>query len=175
VLACLGGALGFALAGPIVTFFTAANPGAAAARLRIGVDGAVMAFALGVTIVTSVILAWAPAALFTRMSLHSTLQSGRGESGAASRIRLRVLLVSEVALTVVLLVAAGLLLRSFVRVTQVDAGFSSDHVLTGTAHQRPRPGPEILRDVLDRTAALPGARASAVSDWCRPRSRDGRR
>ncbi len=169
VLAGLGGVFGLLLALPTVRFFTKANPGHLPRAEVIGLDASVLLFAVGLAIVTSLLLAWAPTRMFSQLArLQSTLRSGRSDSGAGQWARLRLLLISEVALTMVLLVGAGLLLRSFLEVTHVNAGFSPDHLLTAYLRSNdPQAGRQFYATLLDRTAALPGVQGSAVSD-CMP-------
>lgn len=131
----------------------------------IGVDPYALLFALLVTLGTSLAVAWAPAALFSKLDLHSTLKSaGRGGAGIAGRSRFRPLLVSEVSLAMVLLVAAGLLLRSFWAVEHVNPGFRPDHLLT--AYLRTNDygdARSFFPELVERAAGLPGVEVSAVS------------
>src|SRR5262249_7675842 len=95
-------------------------------------DASVLAFTLLISLLTGLLFGLLPALLSTRQGLNVALKdSGRGLAEGLHRSRLRsVLITSEVALSVVLLVAAGLMLRSFIKMLEVDRGFRRDHLLT---------------------------------------------
>jgi putative ABC transport system permease protein len=131
VLAAIGGvaglALGFALIRPLV-LYTQLN--AIAPNLQVGIDGAVLAFTLAITLLTGVVFGVFPALSAARPDLNDELKSGVRGSTSGSRRRLQsILIVSETALTVVLLVCAGLLLRSFFHAYSAELGFQRDHAL----------------------------------------------
>ena len=97
-----------------------------------GLDPRVLVFALGVTLVTGVLFGLAPAFGATRMNLVEALKEGGQRSGgSASAPRLRnALVISQVALALVLVVAAGLLVRTFYHLVRANAGFDATHVVT---------------------------------------------
>jgi len=97
-----------------------------------GLDLRVLAFALGVTLITGILFGLAPAIGATRMNLVEALKEGGQRSGgSASAPRLRnALLISEVALALVLVVSAGLLVRTFYHMVHANAGFDATHVVT---------------------------------------------
>jgi putative ABC transport system permease protein len=133
LLAVAGGSAGLALAWGGVRFLTA-NLGDQIAFPRIdaiGLDARVLAFTAIVALLSGVIFGFAPALTSAAINLNDALKEG-GRSGSAGRAgKLRsVFVVIEVALALVLLVGAGLLLRSFARVLSTDPGFSADHVMT---------------------------------------------
>src|SRR5262249_30711570 len=130
VLASWGGALGWALAMSLVRLFTRLNIGNLPRGEMIRMDSRVLAFALGITLLASLLLAWAPAMAFSKLDLNATLRTGRAEAGAEAKARFRFLLVSEVSLAIVLVAGAGLLVRSFLEVQQVDPGFRRDRLMT---------------------------------------------
>jgi putative ABC transport system permease protein len=130
VLASLGGALGLTLAVSIVRLFTSLHIGNLPRGEMIGTDSHVLAFTLVITLLMSLLLAWAPSVAFSNPDLNATLKAGRPEGGAAARARFRLLLVSEVSLTIVLVVGAGLLVRSFWQVEHVDPGFQPERLMT---------------------------------------------
>ena len=111
----------------------------------------------------------APAWQASRANLTQTLQEG-GRSSTGSRQRLRsALVVSEIALTLAVLVGAGLLIRSFWRLQQVDSGFDARNVLMMQISVKPAPekarGLRIfLNNYCKRSAALPGVKSVAVAD-----------
>src|SRR5207237_5470064 len=93
-------------------------------------DGPVLAFALGISLLTGVAFGLVPALRLSGARLQSTLRAGgRGVAGAGDGVRLRdALVVAEVALAVVLVTGAGLMARSFVALLDVDPGFRPEHV-----------------------------------------------
>ncbi|HUK91012.1 MAG TPA: ABC transporter permease, partial [Blastocatellia bacterium] len=99
---------------------------------NIGVDGTVLAFTMGVSVVTGVVFGIAPALQASKVNLSDSLkEGGRSGAGGARRNRLRgVLVVAEVALAMVLLVSAGLLIRSFGKLQRTPAGIDPSNILT---------------------------------------------
>jgi putative ABC transport system permease protein len=168
LLALCGGGLGIvmalwgldALAGLIPDDIPRLNP--------LAVDARVLIFTAGVAVLTGVLFGLVPALQVSRPQLQSTLgESGRGAtSGTHLRMR-QLLLVGEVAVSLTLLVGAGLLLRSFIRLRGVDPGFDSRDVLTAAI-----PLPEnvyhdaemvsFYRRLMERLDAMPGAKQSAA-------------
>ncbi len=144
----------------------------------IGVGWGVLVFAVAVSVTAGVIFGLAPAWLMSGVDLIDTLrQEGRGSKGSPGRSRARqILVVSELALSLVLMVAAGLLLRSFWDLFKVPPGFNPDRVM---AIQTWLPGPNdpsqdsyrtatqeavLLREVLRRSRTLPGVQEAAIGD-----------
>jgi putative ABC transport system permease protein len=99
---------------------------------QIGVDWRVIVFTFGVSLLTGLLFGLVPALRMSRPDLHEILkEGGRGASGSARRRRFRdLLVVAETALSLVLLIGAGLMLKSFHRLQGVDAGFAGEHLLT---------------------------------------------
>jgi putative ABC transport system permease protein len=128
-VAVAGGVIGLLIAFWGVGALVASAPDSIPRLREVGVDGRVVVFTAIVSLVTGVLFGLAPAVTASRATLHETLKeggrtsAGRGRAGA-------VLVVSEVALSLVLLVAAGLLIRSFVRLQDVAPGFDSANLLT---------------------------------------------
>jgi predicted permease len=144
----------------------------------IGVGWGVLVFAVAVSVAAGTIFGLAPAWLMSGVDLIGTLrQEGRGSTGSHGRSRARqILVVSELALSLVLMVAAGLLLRSFYDLFKVPPGFNPDRVM---AIQTWLPGPNdpnqdtyrtatqeavLLREVLRRSRTLPGVQEAAIGD-----------
>ncbi|HEX8160427.1 MAG TPA: ABC transporter permease [Pyrinomonadaceae bacterium] len=133
-------------------------------------DGRVTAFTIAVTGLTGVAFGLAPALQASRVELHEALKEGeRGASAGAARARLRAaLVVSEVALSLVLLAGAGLLLKSFVRLRGVDPGFDARRVLTTalSLSKTKYPGTEQRRahfaEIVERVRAVPGVESAAA-------------
>lgn len=130
LLALLGGALGMGVAVAGVRALIALSPPGLPRLDAIGVDTAAFVFALSITTLIGVLTGLIPAAQISRGQLHLGLQkSGRRAATDHSRVR-RALVVTEVALALVLLVSAGLLLRSMQRLLGVDPGFDTSHLMT---------------------------------------------
>jgi len=130
LLAFLGGAAGFLLARVGVRVLVALVPAGLPRVNAIHIDGAVFAFALSVTAVVGVVVGLVPALQSNRGELNLVLHgSGRVAGGSHHAMR-RTLVVAEVALALVLLISAGLLLRSLQRLFSVDPGFDGSHLLT---------------------------------------------
>jgi predicted permease len=133
LLALLGSALGLAFAWLGIKALVLISPRDLVSLQSVGLNLTVLLWTLGVSILTGIIFGLAPAVHISRLNLNDSLkEGGKSESGQASGSRrLRsALVVSEIALAVVLLASAGLLIRSFMRLQQVDRGFNTDNVLT---------------------------------------------
>ena len=132
LLALAGGSLGLALAAWSIAALGQFGPANLPRLHEIAIDWRVLAFTLLVSLATGIIFGLVPALSSVRSDLNSILKtSGRGTTGTRSRARLRNgLVVSEIASCVVLLVGAGLLIRSFANLESVQPGFRADHVLT---------------------------------------------
>ena len=130
LLSAIGGALGLLLATWIVKLFVASRPVTIPRIDLVGVDGRVIAFAAALSIVTGVVFGLVPALRASSPDMLSSLKQG-GRGGAAPSRRFRsALVVVEVALALVLLVGAGLMIRSFARLMGIDPGFEADGVVT---------------------------------------------
>jgi predicted permease len=165
VLALFGGALGVLLALNIVHLLKRLNLENLPRAQMTGIDVGVLLFALSMTLLASVVLAWAPSATFSRLDLNSALKSKRAEVGASGRCRFQLLLISEVSLTIVLLVAAGLLVRSFRQAERINAGFQPDHLLLAYLRTdfHGADGGVFFSEALDRIARMSGVRAAALA------------
>ncbi len=132
VLSLLGGALGALIAAVASRALLALNRDMLSPVFRVGFDGRVLAFALTVSVVAGAAFAVVPALSAARADLHSAVRSqGRSDTGgeSAGRVR-RTLITAQVALAAILLVGAGLLIRSFAATLRVQPGLSTDHVLS---------------------------------------------
>jgi predicted permease len=172
LLALVGGALGVALAWSSVRTLVALGgdylPRAADVRLDLGV----LAFAVGVTLLTGLVSGLWPALRASSPRLSAALrEGGRGSSGGAASHRARAALVgAEVALAVVLVTGAGLMLRSFQRLTSVDPGFRAEGALLARFHLEangppPWPFPEERRRVIERVRQIPGVTAAGATTF----------
>jgi predicted permease len=133
-------------------------------------DWRVLAFTSGISLFTGLLFGLAPAWHAAHVVTHESLkEGGRGNTagGASQRVR-RALIVSEIALSLVLLAGAGLLIKSFLRLQQVDPGFNPDNVLTmrialpQQRYQKPEQVANFYREVLARIRQLPGVEAAGA-------------
>ena len=171
LLAFLGGALGLLLAiwgtGLVESVGSKINP----MFHDIGVDMRCLAFTFGLSIITGLIFGLAPALQISKPNLAESLkEAGRGSGASASRNGLRsVLVVSEIAITLVLLVCAGLLIRTVMRLRNVDTGFNAQNILAMNiglpSIKYPKPENQIsfFKEVTERIAALPGVKAAGTT------------
>lgn len=171
VLAFLGGGLGLLLAFWGTELVVKAGSQINPMFQGIRVDLRVLGFTFGISIITGLIFGLAPALQISKPNLVESLkESGRGSGPSSSRNRLRsALVVSEIAMTLVLLICAGLLIRTVTRLRNVDTGFNAQNVLTMTlglpASKYPKPENYIAfnKQVTERIAALPGVKAAGTT------------
>lgn len=172
LLALSGGALGLALAWGLVRLLVAASPQEFPRLQEVNVDLSVLGFTFGVSLITGLLFGLGPALAATRQTLGGFLkEGGRGSTAGRAHNRLRGLLViGEVALSLVLLVSAGLLIRSFMRLLEVKPGFNPDRMVTMwlnfTSERYASKGrsTQFLDQLLPHVAALPGVEGVAVSN-----------
>ena len=164
LLSACGSSLGLVVAYAGLRVLRSFNPGNLPRMESIGIDVDVLLFTTAVAIATGILFGLAPAWQASKINVLSGLKKGgRTSSSGASGHKLRDgLVVSEIAFSVVVLVAAGLLVKSLDRLMHVETGFVSEHllsvpVLLVNVEQSQRP--EVLRQVVDRVAALPGITA----------------
>jgi len=169
VLAAGGSLLGVLMAAWGVDALVAASPVSTAGFGDVGLDLRVLGYTALVTVLTGLAFGLAPFVTLTRLRVTSALKdAARGSSTAGGRRVRGALVVAEVAVSLVLLVGAGLLVRSFVRLLAVDPGYRTDHVLTAplnapASRYAERPQIAAFYDrVLDRAHALPGVRRAAL-------------
>ena len=170
MLAVGGGVLGLALARWSVTSLVALNPNLPRAS-EVGVDWHVMVFTLGLSIATGLLFGLAPALQTSRANLQETLKDGSrsGTADFAGRNVRRGLVIAEVALSLTLLVGAGLLIKSVARLEGVDPGFDPRNVLVFNLNL-PRAKyssdtAQILffQQLMPRLNAIPGAKAAGMT------------
>ena len=162
ILGLAGGVFGLLLVlATMKSLITLIPPGTP--RLEnIGIDWRVLGFALGVSLLTSILVGLVPAIRSSRHDLQSSLKDGRQLSALGGRQRLRrVLVTAEVAVALVLLVGGGLLARSFSEMLSVNPGFNPENVLTfqmttGWSEMQVDQRAAFYNEVVDRVANLPG-------------------
>lgn len=162
VLALAGGVAGLLLAAAGVSLLVAYGPADLPRLHEVRMDGVVMAFAAGITVVAGLVLGLLPAAGLSRRPLAALLRdASRGSTAGRGRHRVRqLLIVGQVAMALVLLVGSGLMLQSVARLGAVDPGFRADGLLTtgvslGAQPDRAR-AVTFYHRVLDEAATLPG-------------------
>jgi putative ABC transport system permease protein len=171
LLAVVGGAIGIGVAWLTIDMLTTFVGRFTSRTGEITLDPMVLAFTLGVSIVTGLLFGTLPA-LGSRVDLVAALKQGGGQAGdAGSRKRIQsVLIVAQVAVSVMLLVGAGLLLASFLRLQRVETGYRSDGVLSaqifGNFSRYPNINAQrkLYLPVLERLQAVPGVSAAAITN-----------
>jgi predicted permease len=175
LLGLAGGAAGILIANWCLYVVRTINPGNIPRMGEIGLDLRVLGFTFAVSILTGIVFGAVPALRAARVDLNTTLKSGgRSSQGVGGfnpgRHRLRALLVmAEMGLSLMLLVGAGLLIRSFVRLAQVSPGFNAEGVITmrlavGGPKYRAQPGAanpvlQFYQQVRERVQRLPGVQS----------------
>ena len=178
LLSLLGGTLGVLLAGAGLRFLGAFVPSDLASVKETGLNGLVLSFTLAVSFLAGIVCGLIPAAQTLKQDLHDILKEGTRTAGAAGGQRIRsVLVVSEIALALIPLVGAGLLIRSFHRLLEVNPGFQRDHILVMEVDQPQLPPAEQAKltseqqidlarkqssqfdELVQRIQALPGTKA----------------
>ncbi len=169
VLALAGGTAGLAVAWAGLRGLLALAPASLPRAESIGIGGAVLWFTLGVSLATGLIFGLIPALHGTRANLQGRLKERTATAQAGGKWLRSGLVVAEVTLAVVVLVGAGLLVRSFWELQRLDPGFRTEGLLTmqlSPADRSYAKGPEVIsyyRRVMDKASALPGVAAVTVA------------
>jgi len=174
LLSFIGGAAGLLVAQSVLHLVRTINPGNIPRLEEIGISGTVLAFTFGVALFTGILFGLAPVWRVLAPDLVASLKAG-GQKGSSpgslrlSKNRLRgLLVVSQLALSLILLAGAGLLIRSFVRLQNVPPGFNPDHVLTmqvvvtGPNYRDDKPVVQFYQQLEDRVSHLPGAKSTGL-------------
>ena len=172
LLAVAGGVLGMAIATAGIWLVRSFGPQDLPRLYEAGVDLRVFAFASAVTLFTGILFGLAPAVGATRLDLVESLKEGGQKSGAGrSHPRLRsALVVSQIALALVLVIASGLLVRTFYQLLASDSGFRSQHVLTfelsltGAQYPDREPIARFYQQALPRLRSIPGVEAAGITE-----------
>ncbi len=170
LLSALGGLLGLTLAVAAVKVLGRFGPANIPRLTEIAIDGRVLAFTFAISLVTGVVFGLVPALRASRLDLNDVLrEGGRGGVGTSAfglghhQLR-RMLIAGEVALSLVLLIGAGLLVRSYERITSASPGFDPTNVLSfrlalpGFRYKTPEAVIAFYKRLEDRLAVLPGVR-----------------
>ena len=169
LLATLGGTLGMLVAELGVRALVALSPPGLPRASAIVIDGTVFAFGLGLTTLIGLAVGLIPAVHASRGDLHLGLQQSSRRAAGGHQLTRRTLVVAEVALALVLMVSAGLLLRSLQRFFAVAPGFDASHLLTmqvqtsGHRFDDDRTTHRFFADALDAVRRVPGVRAAAFT------------
>jgi putative ABC transport system permease protein len=184
LLALLGGVLGMLLAFWGIWIFVALAPTWFARTAEISIDATVLGFTLGIALFTGILFGLAPALKASKPDLNESLKETQRPSAGRSRHTGRnLLVVAEIGLALVLLVGAGLMINSFLRLQGVDPGFDPNNVLTaefllggpkyfqqleGNTKRVTPQGVIFFQQVLERLRALPGVVSASVSHMAPP-------
>ena len=168
MLSTLGAVVGLTLVWWGIGLFAALIPPSIMRLEQVSVDIRVLAFTMGLSILTGVLFGLAPAMQASKLDLSEALKEGsRGTAGTGHRLR-NLLVVSEIALALVLLIGAGLLVRSFLHVLDVKPGFEPSNLLTmkvsadGTRYQDDVRVRAFYDEVLNRVSNIPGVKVAAI-------------
>ncbi|HKW32031.1 MAG TPA: ABC transporter permease [Candidatus Acidoferrum sp.] len=174
LLGLLGGAAGLLVAQLSLYVVRTMNPGNIPRLEDIAINATVLAFTFGIALITGVLFGAAPVWRAIKVDLNTSLKAGgrSGQSEGGLHVRrhsLRgLLIVSELTLSLMLLIGAGLLIRSFVRLQSVPTGFTTEHILTmeiaatGRKYREDNPVVNFYREIESRIAHLPGVVAEGV-------------
>jgi len=175
IVALIGGVGGVLVAFWGIDALRASNPGDAAkfaaGWYQLGINAKVLLFTLGLSLASGIVFGLAPALQMSKPNLNSSLkEGGRHTSGSSHRLRSS-LVVFEVALSLMLLVSAGLLTRSFLSLLRTNPGFNSDNILTmslvlpGLKYKELPQRAAFYSDLVQRIKAYPGVESAAVVNY----------
>ena len=174
LLGLLGGAAGLLVAQLSLFVLRTINPGNIPRLDEIGINGTVLAFTFGLSLVTGILFGLAPALRAIKVDLNSSLKAGGRSAQSSGGLHLKrhhlrgLLVVTELAFSLMLLIGAGLLIRSFVRLQSVAPGFTTDHVLTmqvaahDPKYRQDKAIAGFWREIETRIAHLPGVVAEGT-------------
>lgn len=169
LLSLIGGGIGLLLSLWLTKLLIALSPPNSPRFDEIRPDARVFAFTLGLTLITGLIFGLAPALQASRIDLNERLKEGGRSGGGASHNRVRsLMMVSEIALSFMLLVGAGLLIKSFMHLRDVSPGFNPANVLSvrvaipGAKYAQGEPRAQVLRQMTERIKSLPGVQSAGA-------------
>jgi len=175
IVALIGGGLGVLIGFWGIDALRAGDPGEASkfapGWYQLGINAPVLLFTLGLSLVSGIVFGLAPALQASKTNLNDSLKEGsRQTSGSSHRLRSS-LVVFEFALSLVLLIGAGLLTRSFLALLRTDPGFNPDHVLTmnlvlpGLKYKEDSQRAAFYNELVQRVKAYPGVESAAVVNY----------
>lgn len=175
IIALIGGAFGVLIGFWGVDLLKASNPGEAAKYApgwkQLGINFPVLAFTFGISLLSGLLFGLAPAWQVSKPDLNDALKEGGRHSSSGSRRLRSLLVISEVALSLVLLIGAGLLFRSFLALLKTDPGFNPEGVLTmnlnlpGAKYKDENQRAAFYSDLVQRVRTLPGVQSAAVVNY----------
>jgi predicted permease len=178
VLGCIGGAIGFLLAlGGIRAFDAAVQDVGKPYWITFTIDYVVIAFLAGICVLTGILFGLAPALQVSRTNVNEVLkEGGRGTSGGRrARWLSSTMVVVELALTIVLLVGAGLMIRSFLKMYQLDLGMDIRNLMTmriqlqtDTKYKTPEERRAFYDQLVPKLAAIPGVESASLTSSVPP-------
>jgi predicted permease len=170
MLALAGGVVGLLLAVWGIEALVRLGPANLPRLKDVGVDYYVLGFTLGLSVLTGLLFGLAPALQTTKVDLNETLKEGGRsgtDAGRRNRVR-RLLVVSEMALALMLLVSGGLMIRSFLGLLSIEPGFNPKQVMTmtvslaGSEHNTPEKRAAFFNELMSRVEALPGVQSTSA-------------
>ncbi|HET6892977.1 MAG TPA: ABC transporter permease, partial [Pyrinomonadaceae bacterium] len=175
ILALIGGTLGVLIAYWGVDLLRALDPGEASRYApgwdQLGINLPVLGFNLTVSLLSGFLFGLAPAWQVSKADLNNSLKEGGRQTTYVSHRLRRILVISEVALSLMLLISAGLLMRSFLALVKTDAGFNADNVLTMslvlpvTKYKEDQQRGSFYKDLVSRVESVPGVESAAVINY----------
>jgi predicted permease len=170
-ISLVGGALGLLLAAWLIDVLLALSPVSLPVFVRVAIDVRVLAFAFAVCATSGVVFGLAPAIVGSRTDVVEALKRGGGRAGGGSPFLRRRLVTMEIAIAIVLVIGAGLMVRTLDRLRAFDPGFDLDGLLAITVSVPPaalgnQAAPrtdEFMRGLLERVRALPGVREASLT------------
>ena len=169
LLAVTGGVVGFFLSIWALRLLLTAIPGQLPFWMNFSIDLRVLGFTAAITLLTGLLFGAAPALQTSRVDLNDTLkEGGRGASGVRSRAR-SLLVVTEIALSLIVLVGAGLMIQSFLRLKRVNIGLNTHNVLTASIslprakYKEDDQRSVFVKQLVERVRNLPGVEAASAT------------
>jgi putative ABC transport system permease protein len=171
LLSVVGGTAGILLALYSLHLYVQFGPRNLILGTQPSINGWVMSFSLLISMAASILFGFAPALDTSRTNLAETLKEGaRGSSGGRRLLR-ESMVAGEVAVSLILLIGTGLLIRSFVRLANTNPGFRTENLTTAVVglppnqYREPARSAAFIRSWLERVRALPGVRSAAATDF----------
>ena len=169
-LAVLGGALGLLLAKPTLLLVISQLPAESASIVSAQIDLRLLLLTLAISLLTGIVFGLYPALQATKPDLAATLkdEAGRASTGVSGRLR-KSLATAQVAISLLLLISAGLFAKSLLNLSRVDLGFRSDHLLTFSLSPKLNKYDDtraaaLYEQLLTRLTAMPGVESATASD-----------